>query len=47
MDNGALHLMHAPDVGYKVQITESPLHDYLARHSKQTGIIVAEALEPK
>jgi Protein of unknown function (DUF1460) len=47
MDNGALHLMHAPDVGYKVQITESPLHDYLDRHSKQTGIIVAEALEPK
>ncbi len=47
MDNGMLHLMHAPDVGSKVQITESPLHDYLARHSKQTGIIVAEALEPK
>ena len=47
MDNGELHLMHAPDVGSKVQITESPLHDYLARHSKQTGIIVAEALEPK
>jgi len=47
MENGALHLMHAPDVGYKVQITESPLHEYLARHSKQTGIIVAEALEPK
>ena len=47
MENGELHLMHAPDVGYKVQITESPLHDYLARHPKQTGIIVAEALEPK
>ena len=46
-ENGALHLMHAPDVGSKVQITESPLHDYLDRHSKQTGIIVAEALEPK
>jgi hypothetical protein len=47
MDNGALHLMHAPDVGFKVQITEMPLHDYLAKHSKQTGIIVARALEPK
>ncbi len=47
MDNGALHLMHAPEVGSKVQITESPLHDYLAGHSKQTGIIVAEAFEPK
>ena len=47
MEKGTLHLLHAPDIGSKVQITESPLHDYLARHSKQTGIIVAEALEPK
>ncbi|MGA7160000.1 MAG: N-acetylmuramoyl-L-alanine amidase-like domain-containing protein [Bacteroidota bacterium] len=47
VENGSLHLMHAPDVGYKVQITDSPLHEYLAGHSKQTGIIVAEALEPK
>jgi hypothetical protein len=46
MDNGALHLMHAPDVGFKVQITQMPLHDYLAKHAKQTGIIVAKALEP-
>ncbi len=46
MDNGALHLMHAPDVGFKVQITQMPLHDYLAGHAKQTGIIVAKALEP-
>jgi hypothetical protein len=47
MDNGELHFMHAPNVGYKVQITDVPLHDYLARNSKQTGIIVAEAREPK
>jgi hypothetical protein len=47
MKNGALHLMHAPDVGSKVQITESSLHEYLNRHPKQTGIIVAEALEPR
>ena len=46
-DNGELHLMHAPDIGSKVQITQSPLYDYLARHPKQTGIIVAEVLEPK
>jgi hypothetical protein len=38
--------MHAPNVGYKVQITEVPLHDYLAQNAKQTGIIVAEPLEP-
>ena len=47
MENGALHFMHAPNVGYKVQITDVPLHDYLARNAKQTGIIVAKALEPK
>ena len=47
MENGELHLMHAPDVGFQVQITESPLHEYLNHHPKQTGIIVAEALEPR
>ena len=41
MDDGALHFMHAPNVGYKVQITEVPMHDYLAKNGKQTGIIVA------
>jgi hypothetical protein len=46
LENGELHFMHAPNVGYKVQITEVPLHDYLAQNAKQTGIIVAEPLEP-
>lgn len=46
-ENGSLHLMHAPDVGEKVQITKATLHDYLARNPRQTGIIVAEAFEPK
>lgn len=36
-----LHFMHAPIVGKKVQITEVPLHEYLAKNGKQTGIIVA------
>ena len=47
LDNGELHLMHAPDIGYKVQISETTLFQYLAKHTKQTGIVVAEALEPK
>jgi len=47
MDDGSLHLMHAPDIGKKVQITAVPLSEYLARNPKQTGIIVAEALEPQ
>lgn len=45
MPNGKLHFMHAPNVGYKVQITDVPMHDYLARNSKQTGIIVARVNE--
>jgi hypothetical protein len=45
MPNGTLHYMHAPNVGYKVQITDVPLHDYLAKNKKQTGIIVARVNE--
>lgn len=41
MPNGQLHFMHAPNVGYKVQITELPMHDYLAKNQRQTGIMVA------
>jgi hypothetical protein len=47
LENGKLHFMHAPNVGYKVQISDVPMHDYLARNAKQTGIIIAQALEPK
>ena len=43
--DGKLHFMHAPNVGKKVQITEGPLHDYLAKNGKQTGIIVARVNE--
>jgi hypothetical protein len=40
-----LHFMHAPDVGYKVHITENSLSEYLASHEKQMGIMVARPLE--
>jgi len=40
MDDGRIHLMHAPNVGYKVQITEKPLADYIKGNKKQTGIMV-------
>ena len=42
-----LHMMHAPDVGYKVTMTELPLADYLAKNRRQSGIIVARAREPR
>jgi hypothetical protein len=47
MDDGRIHFMHAPDVGYKVQITPEPLADYLTKFNKDSGIIVMRALEPK
>ncbi len=43
--DGKLHFMHSPNVGKKVQITEVPLHEYLAKNGKQTGIIVARVNE--
>ncbi len=45
-DDGRIHFMHAPNVGYKVQITEVPLADYLMKFNKDTGIMVIRALEP-
>lgn len=47
MDDGRIHFMHAPNVGYKVQITEIPLADYLKKIKTDTGIIVLRALEPE
>ncbi len=45
-DNGRIHFMHAPLVGSKVQITETPLSDYVKKIKKHTGIIVLRVQEP-
>lgn len=47
MDDGRIHFMHAPLVGAKVQISENPLPEYLAKIKKHTGIIVLRPTEPK
>jgi hypothetical protein len=44
MEDGRIHLMHAPNVGYKVQIAEKPLADYIKGNKKQTGIMVLRAI---
>jgi hypothetical protein len=44
--NEKLHLLHAPIPGSKVQITEMPLSEYLAKIKKDAGIIVARPVEP-
>jgi hypothetical protein len=45
--NKKLHMIHAPIPGLKVQITATPLWEYLMKIKKDAGIIVARALEPK
>ncbi len=46
MDYERIHFMHAPLVGSKVQISEEPLPEYLAKIKKHTGIIVLRVVEP-
>ena len=44
-DDGRIHLLHAPNVGYKIQITEKPLAEYIKGNKKQTGIMVLRPSE--
>lgn len=46
MENGRIHFLHAPLVGSKVQITETPLSDYVIKNNKRNGIIVLRVQEP-
>lgn len=46
MDDGRIHLLHAPNVGSKVQISEAPLSEYLLKIKKDTGVIVLHVIEP-
>ncbi len=39
--NGRIHLMHASLANKEVEISEKPLHDYLAGNKSQSGIMVA------
>ena len=46
MDDERIHVLHAPNVGYKVQITNKPLPEYVMGIKKDSGIIVARVLQP-
>ena len=46
MEDGRIHLLHAPNVNTKVQITEEPLVDYLMKYKRHSGVIVLKVLEP-
>ena len=45
--DGRIHLLHAPNVGKKIQISKEPLTAYILKHKYQTGIIVSRPLEPR
>ncbi len=45
MEDGRIHLLHAPTVNTKVHITTEPLSDYLMKYKRHSGIIVLRALE--
>ena len=45
MDDGKIHVLHAPVPGTKVQISELNLSDYVNKLKNDTGIIVIRALE--
>jgi hypothetical protein len=44
--NGTLHMLHAPHPGAEVQVTATPLSEYLTNIKKDTGIMVERAVEP-
>lgn len=45
MDDGRIHLLHAPTENTKVLITEQPLSDYLMKYKRHSGVIVLRATE--
>lgn len=44
--DGRIHLLHAPQVGTKVQITEKPLAEYVMSIKRHSGIIVLRCIDP-
>lgn len=47
MDDGRIHLLHAPNVNTKVHISEEPIANYLMKYKRHSGVIVLKVLEPK
>lgn len=44
-ENGRTHIIHSPNKGHKVQVTEKPLSEYLKLNKGMTGIIVVRVVE--
>jgi len=46
LDDERIHILHAPNVGFKVQISDLPLADYVLKIKNDSGVIVVRVLEP-
>ena len=46
LDDERIHVLHAPNVGYQIEITNLPLAEYVMKIEKDSGVIVVRALEP-
>jgi hypothetical protein len=46
MDDGKIHLLHAPSPNTKVHITEITLEEYLMKYKRHSGVIVLRVLKP-
>ena len=46
MDDDRIHILHAPNVGLKVQISELALAEYVNKIEKDSGVIVVRVIEP-
>ena len=47
LNDNRIHLLNAPNMGYKVQISKMLLSDYLIKNRKDSGIIVLRGADPK
>jgi hypothetical protein len=46
LEDERIHVLHAPNVGYKIRISELPLAEYVMKIENDSGVIVVRAIEP-
>ncbi len=46
LDDGELHMLHAPYVGKRIMFSDKPLAEHILENKAQTGIMVARPLDP-
>ncbi|NHN19474.1 DUF1460 domain-containing protein, partial [Bacillus amyloliquefaciens] len=44
--DGAVHLLHAPEPGTAVTVSEKPLVEYLQQFKVHVGVMIARPLKP-